>query len=113
MKLTKVLTVAEVAAIAGWRRRRMLRHLLRMNEQLHGMLLKNVGTEENPRYTVTLEALQRVAPQWFTDEETVNARLEALEEEVAQHRKLVQLQAAQINALKSTLAEVQRSKAAA
>jgi hypothetical protein len=82
----KVLTVPEVAAIAGWSRRRMLRHLLRVNERLGGMLLRNIGTDEHPRWTVTLDALQRVAPEWFTDVEALNARIEALELEVKKLR---------------------------
>lgn len=88
-KLDKVLTIPEVAAIAGWKRRRMLRHLLRVNAEVGGMLLRNIGSRERPRWTVTLAALQQVAPQWFTDPETVNGRLEALEGEMKQLRRLL------------------------
>lgn len=88
-KLAKVLTIPEVAAIAGWDRRRMLRHLLRVNSETGGMLLHNIGTAKRPRWTVTLAALEKVAPQWFTDPETVQARLETLETETKQLRRLL------------------------
>lgn len=91
-RLDKVLTIPEVAAIAGWNRRRMYRHLIRLNGEVGGMLLKNIGSVEHPRWTITLSALRGVAPQWFTDPETVQARLEALESEVARLRKLVSAQ---------------------
>jgi len=89
-KLTKVLTVAEVAAIAGWDRRRMLRHLLRVDHETGGLILRNIGQPgRRPRWTVTLAALQQVAPQWFTDPESVQARLEALESETKHLRRLL------------------------
>lgn len=88
-KLDKVLTIPEVAAIAGWDRRRMLRHLQRLDREVGGMLLHNIGTAEHPRWTVTLAALRCAAPNWFTDPTTVQARLEALEAEIRQLRKLV------------------------
>ncbi len=83
MKLDKVLTPSDVAALAGWSRRRMLRHLLKLDARSGGQLLVNVGTERWPRWTVTLGALKSVAPQWFIDEESLEARLTALEERVA------------------------------
>lgn len=88
-RLDKVLTIPEVAAIAGWNRRRMFRHLTRVNRELGGMLLRNIGTESKPRWTVTLAALQRVAPEWFVEPEAVQARLEALEREVKHLRRIV------------------------
>lgn len=88
-KLEKILTVVEVAAIAGWDRRRMLRHLQRVHRETGGMLLRNIGTAERPRWTVTLAALHRCAPEWFSDPTTVQARLDALEAEVMRLRKLV------------------------
>jgi hypothetical protein len=90
-RLDKVLTIPEVAAIAGWNRRRMFRHLTRVNREVGGMLLRNIGTERHPRWTVTLGALKQIAPQWFTDPETVQARIEALEAEVKQLRRLLTL----------------------
>lgn len=98
-KLDKVLTIVEVASIAGWDRRRMLRHLLKVNREAGGMLLRNIGSPARPRWTTTLGALHRCAPEWFTDPETVHARLEALEAEVRQLRKLTSLHGATIDAL--------------
>lgn len=88
--LQKILTIPEVAAIAGWDGPRMRRHLLRLHAETNGMLLHNVGgTGRNARWTVTLANLQRVAPQWFSDPESVQARLEALEAEVRKLRRLI------------------------
>lgn len=111
MHLDKVLTVAQVAALAGWQRRRMLRHLLRMNEQLGGMLLKNVGSKRVPRWTVTLANLQRVAPQWFVDAESVEARLRDLEEARDEQRRIIALQNERIRDLTNEVVRL-RAKAA-
>ncbi len=81
MKLGSVLTVSQVAALAGWSRRRMLRHLQRLDD---GSLLVNVGTEARPLWTTTLGALQRIAPAWFVDEDSFDARLAACEEKVGE-----------------------------
>lgn len=98
-RLDKVLTIPEVAAIAGWDRRRMLRHLLRVNREIGGMLLRNIGSAAKPRWTVTLAALQHVAPQWFTDPETVQARLDALETEVKHLRRMVTITTETVTAM--------------
>lgn len=98
-RLDKVLTIPEVAAIAGWDRRRMLRHLLRVNREVGGMLLHNVGTTTRPRWTVTLGSLKTVAPAWFSDPETVQARLDALETEVKHLRRMVVLNTETVEAL--------------
>lgn len=88
-QLDKILTIPEVAAIAGWDRRRMLRHLLKVDQLSGGMLLRNVGSKAKPRWTVTLRALRGVAPQWFTDTEGIQARLEALEVEQRHQRRML------------------------
>src|ERR1700761_1576653 len=76
MLLDRILTSTEVAAIAGWPRRRMLRHLLRLHERHGGGVLVNVGTPGGrPRWTTTLGALKRIAPQWIIDEEDITARV--------------------------------------
>lgn len=99
-KLDKVLTIPEVAAIAGWDARRMRRHLLKVNREVGGMLLRNAGgSGMGARWTVTLAALQRIAPQWFTDPETVQSRLNELECEVARLRKLVDVHSDTLEAL--------------
>lgn len=91
-KLDKVLTIPEVAAIAGWDAKRMRRHLIKVNAEVGGMLLRNTGSAKNGnRWTVTLAALQQVAPQWFTDPVTTQARIEALEAEVKQLRRMAVL----------------------
>lgn len=101
MRLDKVLTVGEVAALAGWHRRRMLRHLLRLHEETGGQLLINVGSKARPRWTVTLGALQRMAPQWFVDDETVEARLSALEERMAVSERVLDIATTRLAALRS------------
>ena len=79
----RVYTMVELATMIGWERQRLVRHLLRLNAELHGLLLKNVGTAAKPRWTTTLDALKKVSPQWFQDDESFGARLEALEESQA------------------------------
>ncbi len=80
MKLARVYTTIELAAMIGWPRRKLVRHLLRMNRDRGGALLVNTGTHERPRWTATLDALRGAAPQWFRDDETIEARLEDLED---------------------------------
>jgi hypothetical protein len=75
--LGPVLTIPQVAKLAGWSYDRMLAHLLAMNRECNGMLLVNVGRgASRPRWTVTLSALQSVSPQWFQDPEELRAILE-------------------------------------
>lgn len=82
MKLARVYTTTELAAMIGWPRRKLVRHLKRMNAEHGGTLIKNVGTRLRPRWTVTLDALKQAAPQWLRDPEDVEARLEDLEDRV-------------------------------
>lgn len=61
----------------------MRAHLVALNEEMHGMLLRNVSRgNQRPRWTITLRALQSVSPQWFLDRETIIQRLEELEHRV-------------------------------
>jgi hypothetical protein len=78
-KLCIPLTVKQVAKALGWSRVTTWRTLKRLDGELMGMLLKNVGTKRKPRFTVTLEKLQMVAPQWFVDEDFAD-RLVRVEE---------------------------------
>lgn len=78
-KLGRVLTISQVAKLAGWGYHRMLRHLLKLNEELGGTLLSNDGRGSEPRWTVTLENLRRVKPQWFSDYSALPERVEELE----------------------------------
>lgn len=82
LTLGKVLTIPEVASVAGWERKRMWRHLKKMDAELNGRLLKNVGTSEKPKFTVTLAALRQVAPQWFSEAASLTERVEELESQV-------------------------------
>lgn len=75
--LGPILTIPQVAKLAGWSYDRMLAHLLAMNRDCGGMLLRNVGRgSSRPRWTVTLQALQSVSPQWFQDPEELRAVLD-------------------------------------
>lgn len=96
-KLDKVLTIKEIADLAGWSRKRMLRHMQRLNEEVGGMLLHNGGTAERPRYTATLSALQSVAPQWFSDPDTVAAQLEAMQAEIVRLKRIVEMHTARLS----------------
>lgn len=88
--LSTVFTIPQVAKMAGWTPSRMFRHLTTLNEQLGGMLLRNVsrGTER-PRWTITLSALQAIAPQWFHDPESLQRQVEWLKAEQDQIRSRV------------------------
>lgn len=88
MHLDQILTMPQVAALAGWSRRRMLRHLLRADAQAGGTVLRNVGTPRRPRWTTTLAALRKLAPAWCVDEESVDARLVDLEERMEFHDRV-------------------------
>jgi hypothetical protein len=79
-KLGKVYGMHELATMIGWDRQRLLRHLKRMHAKMAGQLLVNAGTEAMPRWTITLEALRAASPQWFRDDDAIEARLDDLEE---------------------------------
>ncbi len=89
MHLDTILTMPQVAALAGWSRRRMLRALLRADAQAVGSVLRNVGTPRRPRWTTTLAALKKLAPAWCVDEESVEARLLGLEERFSLYEGVV------------------------
>lgn len=105
MRLDRILSTSEVAAIAGWERRRMVRHLLKLDAKHGGTLLVNVGrVGGRPRWTVTLGALQRIAPQWFVDEESMEARITLLEERAEHLDRVVEMHTARFVALKAASA---------
>lgn len=82
-QITEVLTIPQVAQRARWKRKRMWRHLIAANRELGGLLLVNMGrTGGRPRWVVTLAALKALHPQWFFDPESMQARIDVLEEEV-------------------------------
>lgn len=91
-KMGTVLTIPQVAKLAGWSYPRMRRHLEALNRELGMTLLRNVSRgKERPRWTITLEALQKVAPEWFSDGTTLRERVEALEEKTEHQRKKLEL----------------------
>ncbi len=100
MHLDHILTIRETAALAGWSRRRMLRHLLRLNGVHDGEVLVNVGTVDRPRWTVTMGALQRIAPQWFVDSGEMEARVAGLEEKVAHYSRVLEIHTERLRGLR-------------
>jgi hypothetical protein len=101
MRLGKVLKVSEVAKMAGWKRKRMLTHLQRINEELGGTLLRNTSLTKTPRWTVTLEALALVAPQWFTDDskdDSFHARLRRAEDRIDDQGRVLKALVAKLSA---------------
>ena len=96
VKLARVYHTTELADMIGWPRRKLLRRLLKMNAECGGRLLRNVGTPQRPRWTTTLDALRMTAPQWFRDDETIEARLDDLEDARAHDARLIQAQTRRI-----------------
>ena len=69
-RLSKLVTIQQVAEQAGRTYERMRRYLGKLNTELHGMLLVNVGgVAQKPRYALTMESLRRVNESWFSDVE--------------------------------------------
>lgn len=87
--LAKVLTIPEVAELAGWTRERMWRHLKAVNTDLGGMLLRNTSRgDRRPRWTISISALKAIAPQWFQDAEAIETRIVALESRMGRSEKI-------------------------
>jgi hypothetical protein len=91
--LSELLTISQLAARAKWTRLRMWRHLVTANRQLNGMLLVNIARPESerPRWVVALSALKALHPQWFFDPESMQQRIEDLEEENEELRAKVEV----------------------
>jgi len=87
-QLGTVFTIPQVAKMAGWTTTRMRRHLLAKHRELDGGLLRNVsrGTRR-PRWTITLSALQAIAPQWFLDPESLQRQIDFLASELEDARE--------------------------
>ncbi|WP_394847348.1 hypothetical protein LZC95_07770 [Pendulispora brunnea] len=104
-------TIAEVAATAGWSLRRMKRHLLKVNEEVNGMLLV-ASRGSNRRWLVRVSVLRHAAPELFEFQDLESevrelhariAELEGEQEKAARHagellRRLAELEAAQARA---------------
>ena len=85
-RLDKPLSIPEVAALAGWGERRMRRHLVALDAKVGGGLLVNIGRRSTARWSVTLEALRRASPGWFSESDE---RLSELEAELDELRESV------------------------
>ena len=80
MGLGRILTISEVAKLAGWTPKRMRRHLLCLNREMSGMLLQRPKGRKT--YTVSLNALQAIAPGWFIDSKSLQSQVSDLQERV-------------------------------
>lgn len=82
--LTRVLTIGDVARMAGWDTRRMWEHLRHQHELSGGTLLVDMGRGSKlPRWTITMAALKSLHPAWFRDDEAVARELAAVREQIA------------------------------
>ncbi len=69
--------IDDIAAMVGWEPSRVRRRLLKLNEELGGMLLVNIGgTGRGARWACTWASLRRACPDWFdgqkSDAETID-----------------------------------------
>lgn len=86
-ELGEIITIPEAARRAGWSRWRMRTHLVRLNEELGGLLLVDVSHgKERPRWTVSVAALKLVHPQWFQNPESLQQQLDELRDEHTETR---------------------------
>lgn len=82
LRLDRVYGMAELAAMIGWDRQRLVRHLKKLDAEVGGSLLRNVARAgRRPRWTTTLSALRAVSPQWFRDDAAVENQLQDLHEQ--------------------------------
>jgi hypothetical protein len=88
--LSPLVSVRDVAVRAGWAYRRMLRHLQALDVQAHGMLLVKQGTGRHTRYSLTLDALKSVNPQWFQRVSGLAEDVEHLDTVVGEHDELLE-----------------------
>lgn len=92
LKLGKILTIGQVAELAGWSYKRMRRRLVALHESSGGKLLQERrGPRGKKRWTVSLVVLKELAPRWFSDTDKEEA--EELRAEVERLRRLVDVMA--------------------
>ena len=97
----EVLTIADVAKRAGWTRQRMHRYLSRVNIELHGLLLINIGNRgRKPTYRIALSSLRKLNLGWFDTSEDVPKRVTRLEAQVDRLEKVVSLQDRALRAIR-------------
>jgi len=100
MKAPRPMTIAEVARVLGWTHDRTSRTLHKLNEETHGLLLRNLGGKgRGARWTVTLVALKKAAPEWFGNVRDNDERLDELEEKVADLDRRQNMSASAIGAV--------------
>lgn len=101
-RLERPMTIPEVAAMAGWTYDRMKRHLQRLDEELHGMLLKK-SAGKNRRNAVTLAALKRACPDMFEDVRLLRVEVDELRAEVGELTTRQEQTAIAVGSLAKTL----------
>ena len=112
-KLNPPLTIAQVAAMAGWSRKRTLAYLQRLNTELQGLLLIPSGGATNRRYLIHLSALQRAVPEMFEPVRSVDADLDEHAERLDTLERRVLEAATTVGAVNREIADLrQRVRAA-
>jgi len=108
-QLGEILTIAQLAERVKWSKQRMYRYLRGVDEQLGGVLLVNIGRPgRRPTWTVALEAMCRVNPQWCVTLEGMPGRLARLEERVDELEEVRRAQNREIGRLNLELANIRR-----
>lgn len=78
--LGRILTIGQVAELAGWSYKRMRRRLVALHYASgESLLQERRGPRGRIRWTVSLEVLKNIAPRWFAEhdaEEIADMRTE-------------------------------------
>jgi len=82
MRLERPRTIPEVALMAGWTLDKAKRYLFTLDDQLHGMLLKNRNKGRGHPVTISLSALKKIAPDLFEDSRNLGAEVDEHDERI-------------------------------
>jgi Sec-independent protein translocase protein TatA len=110
-KLDAPRTIAEIARTAGWSLRRMKRHLLRVNEEVHGMLLV-ASQGSNRRWLVRVSVLRHAAPELF-EYRDLEGEIRELRAHIAELEREQESSARHAGELVQRIAELEEAQARA
>lgn len=113
LRKKRLWTVADFAAWVGIPHAQALALLKQLNAESGGMLLRTKPGAKKPEYTFFVAALAKVKPEVFERVDSLESRVDALEEEMSERVRRERQLASQVGANTREIVKLQRRPKAA